>query len=33
MTMSESGNGGIGFFGALGVLFIGLKLHGVINNV
>ena len=29
--MSESNNGGIGLFGALGVLFIGLKLTGYID--
>lgn len=30
--MSEStNNGGIGFFGALGILFIGLKLTGYID--
>ena len=29
--MGNSGNGGIGVFGLLGVLFIGLKLTGYIN--
>lgn len=28
---SGSNTGGIGFFGALGILFIGLKLAGVID--
>lgn len=28
--MENSSSGGIGFFGALGLLFIGLKLGGVI---
>ena len=28
---AESASGGIGFFGFLGLLFIGLKLGGVIN--
>ena len=31
MADGNSSNGGIGFFGALGILFIGLKLAGVIN--
>lgn len=28
---NQNGNGGIGAFGLLGVLFVGLKLGGVIN--
>lgn len=31
MKNSESKSGGIGFLGALALLFIGLKLGGVIN--
>lgn len=31
MSESNSSSGGIGFFGGLGLLFIGLKLGGVIN--
>ena len=30
-SSSSSSSGGIGFFGLLGILFIGLKLTGVIN--
>lgn len=30
MSDSSSSSGGVGFFGLLGVLFIGLKLGGVI---
>lgn len=28
---SESGSGGVGFFGLLGLLFIGLKLAGFVD--
>lgn len=31
MSESSTQNGGIGFFGLLAILFIGLKLGGVIN--
>lgn len=31
MSQSESSSGGIGICGALGILFVGLKLTGYIN--